>query len=112
MSLFGEYVKERSNKSIIEDEYGFATYYAAFNNEYMYIEDLYVKPAFRKENRASIYADEIAEIARKKGIKKLLGSIDINTNNSTASMKVLLAYGFKLLDIKGQLIYLEKEIGV
>src|SRR5210317_1124304 len=101
MSLFGEYIKERLNKSIIEDEHGFATYFPAFNNEYMYIEDIYVKPEFRKKDKASIYADEISEIARKKGIKKLLGSVDINANAATESMKVLFAYGFKLLDIKG-----------
>lgn len=112
MSLFGKYIKERSNKSIIEDEHGFATYFTAYNNEYMYIEDLYVLPEFRKKDKASAYADKIAEIAREKGIKKLLGSVDITLESSTTSMKVLFGYGFKLLDIKGQLIYLEKEIGV
>ena len=112
MSLYGEYIKERLNKSIIEDEHGFATYFPAFNNEYMYIEDLYVKPIYRKKAKASAYADKVAEIARKKGIRKLLGSVDLNANAATESMKVLLAYGFSLLDIKGSLIYLSKEIGV
>jgi GNAT superfamily N-acetyltransferase len=112
MSLFGEYIKEREGKRIIEDEYGFATYYTYNNNEFMYIEDLYVVPEKRKEGRASYYADEVASIARKKGIKKLLGSIDLEANGSTTNMKVLLAYGFELYSANGNIIYLKKEIGV
>lgn len=112
MSLYGDYIQERLGKKIIEDEFGFATYYTAYNNEYMYIEDLYVKPECRKQAKASSYADQIAEIAREKGIKKLLGSVNLLSNNPDASLKTLYGYGFKLKECVDQLIYLEKEIGV
>ena len=112
MSLYGSYIKERENKKIVEDDKGFATYYATNNNEYMYIEDLYVKPEFRNQKIASSYADEIANIAREKGIKKLLGSVNLLTNKPDSSLKTLFGYGFKLKECVGQMIYLEKEIGV
>ena len=110
MSLFGSYIKEIHDKNIIEDEYGFATYFTAFNNEYMYIEDIYVVPEKRKDGCASKYADKIAEIAKEKGIKKLLGSVNLSIKNPTASTKVLLAYGFKILEADSTIIYFYKEL--
>lgn len=110
MSLFGEYIKETQGKDIIEDENGFATFYPAFNNSYMYIEDIYVKPEKRKSAQASHYADCIAEVARQRGIPKLLGSVNLEIENPTRSVKVLLAYGFKVVETRDNVIYFEKDI--
>lgn len=110
MSLYGEYIKETLNKDIIEDEFGFATFYPAFNGNYMYIEDIFVKAGKRKERAASAYADQIAEIAKKQGIPKLLGSINMEIKDPTRSMKVLLGYGFKVIEVRDNAIYFEKDI--
>ena len=110
MSLFGEYIKETQDKEIIEDEFGFATYYPAFDNQYMYIEDIYVKKGSRNKNRAASYADRIAEKAKAQGIKKLLGSVNMQIKDPTRSAKVLLAYGFSIIEAKNDIIYFEKEI--
>lgn len=107
-SLYGQYIKERLNKDIIETDKGFATYY--FVNDSCYIEDIYIKSEFRKSNEASKLADQISIIAKEKGYKKLCGSVVPSSNNSTESLKVLLAYGFKLDSSVNNFIIMVKEL--
>jgi L-amino acid N-acyltransferase YncA len=108
MSLFKDYNSELLNKNIVETEIGFATYSEVDGG--LWIENIYVAKDFRKSGEASRMADEIAEIAKKKGFKKLFGSVTPTANASTASLKVLLAYGFKLNSSTNNFIWLEKEI--
>lgn len=108
LSLFGEYINELAGKSIIESEKGFATFYEIPTG--MYIEDIYVRQEFRNEAVASQMANEITQVAREKGIKKLIGSVKPSNKNSTTSLKVLLAYGFKLDSACIDGIILTKEI--
>lgn len=108
MSHFGNYIKERLDKHIIEDENGFATY--LYENDYVYIEDIYVVKEKRKENIASAYADKIAQIAKSKGYDKMLGSVCPTAKGATTSLKVLLGYGFKVLSAEHDIIYFIKEI--
>ena len=68
MSHFANYIKERQNKEIIEDESGFATYYFIMPD--CYIEDIYVIPEKRKAGIAAKYADKIAKIAQEKNCLK------------------------------------------
>ena len=107
-SLYGQYIAERANQAIVEDEFGFATY--MFTEKGVYIEDIYVLPDHRHEHRASKYADEIAKIAREKGCTKMYGSVVPSANHSTASLKVLLAYGFYLDSSTNNFILMVKDI--
>lgn len=108
MSLFGEYIQERENKGIIESETGFATY--KFLNDGVYIEDIYVKPEARKSGEATRLADMICDIAKEKGMTKVFGSVSPSAIGSTASLKVLLAYGFRLDSCTNNFIWLVKEL--
>lgn len=94
MSLYANYVKELCGKEVLENENGFVVFFPF--NDGLYIQDIYVVPAFREKNYASSLADQVAEIAISRGLKKLYGSVKPSNNNSTISLKVLLAYGFKL----------------
>lgn len=107
-SLYAKYIKERENFSIIEDEYGFATYNIA--GDECYIRDIYVLPEHRKSNVASCYADRISEIAREQGCKYLTGTVAPSANGSTTSIKVLLGYGFRLLESQIDKIIFVKEL--
>lgn len=109
-SLFAQYILERENKAILETDKGFATYITMEDG--LYIEDIYVSPEYRKTSEASLMADTIADIARSKGLKKLYGSVVPSANNSTVSLKVLLAYGFKLQNASNNFIWLVKEVAV
>lgn len=107
-SLYAHYIKERENKEIVESEKGFATY--CFTNDGCYIVDIYVLPEFRKSGEASNMANQITEIAKSKGFNKLYGTVSPLANGSTESLKVLLAYGFKLDSSNSQLLVLKKDI--
>lgn len=109
MSLFADYLKEKTNDQIIESEIGFATY-RYLDKESVYIVDLYVKPAYRQQKAASSIADIIVELAKKKGCKKLLGSVVPSTKGSTESVKVLLAYGMSLDSSVNDFITFKKDI--
>lgn len=108
MSLYGDYIKERLNKEIVEDERGFATYYYLADG--VYIEDLFVAPDHRHENIASDYADRIAKLAKDKGYSKMYGSVVPSAKHSTSSLKVLLAYGFQLESSAINMIVMSKVI--
>lgn len=108
MSLYADYIKERENKETVESELGFATY--SFIKDGAYIVDIYVKPEYRKSHVASDLANQVTEIAKKKGLKKLFGSVVPSANGSTASLKALFSYGFKLVNSANDFIWLEKEI--
>lgn len=109
MSLFGNYIKQRENKDIIESDKGFATY--SIVKDGIYIEDIYIENDHRHQGEAARMADQIADIAREKGLTKLFGSISPSANGSTDSLKVLLAYGFKLNSSTNNFIWLEKVVG-
>lgn len=108
MSLFADYIKELHNKEIIEDNRGFATYF--FIEQGVYIEDIFVKPEHRHEGVASVYADQIAKIAKEKGISKMFGSVVASRHSSTSSLKVLLSYGFRLESAHNNTIIMVKDI--
>lgn len=107
-SLFAQYIKERTKKEILESDIGFATY--EFLQDGVYIEDIFVLPEHRQEGSASRLADIIAGIAKSKGFHKLYGTVAPQAKTSTDSLKVLLAYGFKLTKCEPNLIVMEKEI--
>lgn len=109
MHLFKQYLEERTpGKSLIYDDFGFATYIIC--NDEVYIEDLYVVPEFRKEKKASEYADKIAEIARSLKCKYMTGTVDTKAVGANDSTKILFAYGFKMHSAKDNVIYFIKDL--
>lgn len=110
MSLYAKYLTERTNDRILEINHGFATYRILPEQKAVYIVDIFVDSDFRKAGTASQMADEIAKIAKKEGCTKMLGSVVPSTKNSTASLKVLLAYGMSLQWSAQDFIVFEKEI--
>ena len=108
MSLYAQYLKELVGKHIIEKEHGFLVY--SFTNDSCYIENIFVEEGHRHYNLASDMADEVVEIAKEKGLTKLVGSVTPSANGSTASLRILLAYGFKLNSSTDNFILFEKAI--
>ena len=108
MSLYAQYISEREGKHILEHAQGFATY--VFMEKGCYIEDIFVVKEYRQTGVAAHLADQIAEIAKEKGYTRLFGSVVPSANNSTISLEVLLAYGFKLDSSSNNFILLVKEI--
>lgn len=109
MELLKNYYEElHAGKSIIYDDHGFASYW--LREKEVYIEDIYVKPEYRKSHSASHYADQIAEIGKAHGCEYMIGSVVPSANQSTISLKVLLGYGFRLLSSEDNIIWFNKEL--
>ena len=115
MSLYAEYLREKTSDQIIESDKGFITYRFYYdqkdNCEAVYIIDLYVRPEFRKSHVASDAADIVVRIAKKRGCKKLLGSVVPSNKDCTSSVKVLLAYGMSIESATENMIWFKKDIG-
>lgn len=109
MSMWANYLREKSNDQILETEKGFATY-RYVDEKTVYIIDLYILPDFRQSHVAVSLADTIVDEARKKGCNKLLGSVVPSAKNSTTSLRVLLGYGMSLESSSTDFIVFKKEI--
>lgn len=110
MSLYAEYLKERTGDQIIEVDEGFASYRYLDNGKTVYIVDIYVDPKCRKYGHAAAMANAVAEIAKKHGCTHMIGTVQVSLKGSTTSLKVLLAYGMTLHSISGDAIIMRKEI--
>jgi len=109
MSMYADYIKEKTDHHIYETEQGFATY-RYLNEKQVHIMDVYIIPDFRRSGTASAIGDAIVDIAKLRGCTELIGSVIPSTKNSTDSLKFLLSYGFKLDSSAHDLIVLKKEI--
>lgn len=107
-SLYGQYIKERLNKNIIETDYGFVTY--SFTPDGIYAEDLYISPAFRKSKLAADFHEQLVQIAKEKSLKYIYSSILIGTPNCDKNLSLLMKNGAKIHSTSNNMIYLSKEI--
>lgn len=110
MSLYADYLEERTNDRIMECATGFATYRYINDGKSVYIIDIFTVPEARKTGMAGHIADMIVEEARAKGCKELLGTVVPSTKSSTASLKVLLGYGMCLQSASQDLVVFRKDI--
>lgn len=110
MSLYGDYLTERTQDQIIETDTGFATYRYMNDGKSVYIVDIYTVPKERKKGGASMLADFIATEARAKGCTEMLGTVMPSTKGSTSSLKVLLGYGMELQSAMSDLIVFRKDL--
>jgi hypothetical protein len=110
ISLYSEYLLERSEDKIFETSEGFATYRMLEDNKICYIIDIYVRPEFRNKRAASEMADQIVDVARSVGARELIGTVCPSAKKSTESLKVLLGYGMKLKSAGQDVIVFTKEI--
>lgn len=108
MSLYSDYYAERLGKSVLEVPQGFAVY--KIEEDFVYIEEIYVVKEHRKSGVAKDMADAIAHVAKLEGAKRMFGSVSVNAKNATTSMKVLLAYGLEVSHLKDDLIVFVKDI--
>ena len=109
LSLYGQYLTERTSRGILETEHGFATF-DYITDDTVYIVDLYVVPEKRKSHVASEIADKICEEAVKLGKKYLLGAVDLTANGAENSVKVLEAYGMKVHKVVEPMVFYIKPL--
>lgn len=110
MSLYADYLTERTNDQILESESGFATFRFLDNCKTVYIVDIYVVPGAREKGFAASMAEQIEKIAKEKGCADMIGTVMPSAKGSTLSLKVLLAYGMQLHSSAQDAIILRKDI--
>lgn len=110
MSLYSDYLRERTTDDIIENEIGFVSYRFINDGKSVFITDIYVKRDFRKSGQASALADDVVAIAKQRGCVEVLGSVVPSTRGSTDSLKVLLGYGMSLMSSANDFIMFRKDI--
>lgn len=110
-SNYAKYVKERLGRSIIESESGFITYSFHDDGQTCYICDIYIVPEARKRGLATEYANMVKNVAKERGARWLLGSVQPDAYGSTNSRLVLESYGMGYSHTgKDGLEYFLKEI--
>lgn len=109
MSLFSDYLAERSNEFVIESEKGFVIY-SFTDPKTVYIKEIFTASEHRKSHIATDLANQVITIAKSKGCTKALGSVVPSIRNATTSLKVLLAYGMKLNSSTNDLILFDMDI--
>lgn len=109
MSLYSEYLAERTGDHILELEHGYAVY-RFIDKHQVYIVDIYVRPHSRKSGLAALMADSIVEEARAKGCTELLGTVCPSANNASTSIDVLRAYNMTVSRLGDNLIVFRKDI--
>lgn len=110
MSLYGEYIKERTADFIFESAHGFVTFRYLNDGKSVYIIDIFTQKNHRTSGAASALADLVVEEARTKGCMELLGTVSPSTKNSTISLKVLFGYGMELHSSGPDWIICRKDI--
>lgn len=118
MSLYSEYLRERTNMDYYEiPDKGFIVYSWLGENEEtgepdrVYLVDIFVRSDFRKDGIATELAEYVYKQADKNRIGKAIGSVDITAKNAGESMKVLLAHGMRPDSFGGNMIWFSKYIG-
>ncbi len=112
--MYAEYLKETHNKHLLEAPEGFLTYgfdcVPGVSDPHVYIEDLYVRPDYRRTHVASAMADKVAEIARERGCKLMFGTVNARTSDPNRSLRVLQGYGMRLCSIAADTLWMVKDI--
>lgn len=110
MSMYVDYLRERTNDEIIEVEEGFATYRYVEEGQAVYIVDIFVMPEYREKGIASAIADQIAKIAKEKGCRAMIGTVQPSSKGSTVSLHALLGYGMRLQSASNDVIIMRKDL--
>ena len=108
MSLYADYLTERTNKNIIEGDHGFIVY--SISQKVLYIEDIYVSPDKRKSGLAKTMADFVCVLGKKAGCERVFGSVVPGAKNAERSLMVLVHYGMRLHSASSEIIYFVKDL--
>ena len=111
MTLYKEYIKERIKANVIHDDFGFLQYQT--DNNVCYINELFVAKEHRNKNKAlemmNLLVDILYAIDVPK-INKMIATVYIDTNGYQRVLYSALKYGFSIIKLENNCIYLQKEL--
>jgi GNAT superfamily N-acetyltransferase len=110
MSLYADYLSERTNDFVIETSTGFVTYRFLDDQNACFISDMFVVASERRHGIGSDLARQVVESAKRQGCTSLLCTVFTNAKGWTTSQKAIVAYGFNPISAEGPMIVFKKEI--
>ena len=110
--MFEDFYKETFGYETIKTEHGFIVFgEVSFNNEnHLYAELFYIKPEFRNHKKGLDLFNKFCDVARSRGINKVLGSVGLKINNAEKNLRLYFLHGFKIHSTLPNLIYLTKDL--
>lgn len=108
MDMYWQYVKEREGLEVLLCGRSFALY--RLEKDCIYVQDIWVEPVLRNTGVGRKLLKMAEDIGNQHGKSIIMGSCDPAGNNSTGSLKALLATGFELSHVHNGLVYLVKPI--
>jgi N-acetylglutamate synthase-like GNAT family acetyltransferase len=109
MSLYEEYVRERGIERIIEiPDVAFITY--VLRESLVYIADIYVTPAYRNSYVATDLQKQVADEAKKLGIKVMTATVAKQAFNADSIKKGLINFGFEITDEDSHTVWFSTKI--
>lgn len=106
--MYKEYLKERENAELVEFAHGFVV--LKILPDSIYLQDMYVQPAFRRLKIGTEMLQKVEQIAVAAGKRELFTSCSPPALGSTGSLKAILASGFQLHSCEKDMIYLTKVL--
>ena len=91
-TLYAQYISEREDALVLENENGFLTY-KIMNQECLVI-NMFIKPALRKKGEGRFLVSELSDIARAKGCLYITANIYLNDGGATKTLISALMAGF------------------
>jgi GNAT superfamily N-acetyltransferase len=110
MSMWADYIKETLDKEMLELEEGFVTFFKVPGTTVCYIEDIYTRPEFRRQNITKKLEDLVIKWAKFNGCTQLMGSVSLNRRGTERSVQGLISSGYIISDLADKMIYLKKNI--
>ena len=108
MSLYADYIKEREGYETVEDGTFFVTYLEL--EDALYIRDIYIAPEYRNKMKSIEIGEMTIGLAKEKGLKALIGSVDTTTNGWRRNKEIMEKFGYKEVYQDGNVIYFNKEL--
>lgn len=109
MSLYKEYIEEKTDKQVLEYDDGFALY-SFYDKDTVFIEDVYVKPEHRKCGVARQLVDAVAAIAKERGCTKIVTTVRPSLKHNMLGLCAAIAYGFQLDSAANDLVLFKKDL--
>lgn len=106
--MYKDYLWEREGAQVVEVDGGFAVFKDLGSG--VYLQDIYVEPSQRQSGLGRQLLEAVETETRRRGYTTLLGSCDVSANGATVSAKAILATGFQISSVQGNMIYFKKDL--
>lgn len=111
MSLYGDYIKEKLGRGILETEQGWISF-DFIGKDVVYVADMYVVPEHRRSKVGTELVNKVVEEVIKLDRKILMSSVDVTSKDALISLRGMEAYGMKIYSVQGTVVYFVKPISV